>query len=129
MDDSVTPLFPVPSCVVFGRKRAIGKAMPNKVRAYSGSLPLRDAHEGVADARLRVRENVEAPQVGEFKGGSTYRTVFRQGAILVPRMLSLVERRKLGRLGPALDFPAIESRRSSLEKEPLKKQTGRKRTD
>ena len=120
MDDSVTPLFPVPSCVVFGRKRAIGKSTPDKVRAYSGSLPLRDAHEDLADTRLTVRENVEAPQAGEFEGGSDYRSAFKQGAILVPRMLCLVERRKLGRLGPALDFPAIESRRSPLEKEPWK---------
>jgi hypothetical protein len=118
MDDSVTPLFPVPSCVVFGRKRAIGKGMPHKVRSYSGWLPLRDASEESADERLTVIENAEAPETGEFEGGSEYRSSFRQGAILVPRMLCLIERRQLGRLGPALDFPAIESRRSSLEKEP-----------
>jgi len=118
MDDGVAPLFPVPSCVVFGRKRAIGKGMPDRVRAYSGSLPFRDAPEAVADKRLTVLENIDAPQEGEFTGGSSYREAFRQGAILVPRMLCLIERRKLGRLGPVLDFPAIESRRSSLEKEP-----------
>jgi len=118
MDDSVAPLFPVPSCVVFGRKRAIGRAMPTMVRAYSGVLPMRDAPEAMADDRLSVREGVDAPQVGEFEGGSGYRESFRQGAILVPRMLCLVERKTLGRIGPSLDFPAIESRRSSLEKEP-----------
>jgi hypothetical protein len=118
MDDSVTPLFPVPSCVVFGWKRALGKALPGKVRAYSGWLPLRDAPEEIADDRLKVVENAPAPAVVETEGGSEYRGTFKQGAILVPRMLCLVERRRLGRLGPALDFPAIESRRSSLEKEP-----------
>jgi hypothetical protein len=118
MDDRVTPLFPVPSCVVFGRKRATGKAMPGKVRAYSGSLPMRDAPEEIADRRLKVQEDTDAPQQGEFTGGSAYREAFRQGAILVPRMLCMVERRKLGRIGPTLDFPAIESRRSSQEKEP-----------
>lgn len=120
MDDSVTPLFPVPSCVVFGRKRAIGKAMPDTVTAFSGWLPLRDASEQIADERLTESKDVPAPQVGEFIGGSVYREAFKQGAILVPRMLCLVERRTLGRVGPAIDFPAIESRRSSLEKEPWK---------
>lgn len=121
MDDSVTPLFPVPACAVFGRKRATGKAMPDTVRAYSGWLPMRDAHEDVedvADARLRVEEGAKAPQVGEFSGGSPYRARFRQGAILAPRMLCFVERRPMGRLGANASAPAIKSRRSLQEKEP-----------
>jgi SAM-dependent methyltransferase len=118
MDDSVTPLFPVPSCVVFGRKRAIGKAMPSKVRAYSGWLPLRDAHEDMADARLTVEENAEAPETGEFEGGSDYRAAFRQGATLVPRMLNLIERKPMGRIGADPSAPMVMSRRSSLEKSP-----------
>lgn len=118
MDDSVTPLFPVPSCVVFGRKRAIARKMPEKVRAYSGWLPVRDASEEVADARLTVNESVEAPQAGEFTGGSEYRSAFRQGATLVPRMLSLVERKAMGRLGADPSAPMVTSRRSSLEKRP-----------
>jgi SAM-dependent methyltransferase len=118
MDDSVTPLFPVPSCVVFGRKRAIGKAMPKRVRAYSGWLPLRDAHEEVADARLTVGEGAQAPETGEFEGGSDYRSAFRQGATLVPRMLSLVERKPMGRIGADPSAPMVMSRRSPLEKPP-----------
>jgi SAM-dependent methyltransferase len=118
MDDGVTPLFPVPSCVVFGRKRAIAGKMPDKVTAYAGSLPVRDASEELADRRLTVTEGAPAPQTAETEGGSPYREFFKQGAILVPRMLCLIERRKLGRIGPTLDFPAIESRRSSMEKEP-----------
>jgi hypothetical protein len=43
MDDDVQPLFPVPSCVIFARKRATAKAIPDTVTAYSGSLPYRDA--------------------------------------------------------------------------------------
>jgi hypothetical protein len=53
MDDSVQPLFPVPSCAVFGRMQAASRAMPDSVRAYSGDLSFRDAPEAVADARLR----------------------------------------------------------------------------
>lgn len=115
-------IFPVPSCVVFGRKRAIGKAMPERVRQYSGWLPLRDAHEDLADDRLTVVEDVVAPQAGEFEGGSEYRHAFRNGATLYPRLLCLVERRQLGRLGPDPSAPLVRSRRISAEKEPWKSQ-------
>lgn len=118
MDESVTPLFPVPSCVVFGRKRAIGKGVPDKVRAYSGWLPLRDAPEEIADARLEVREGVAAPQAGKFSGGSPYRERFRNGASLFPRMLTLVERKPMGRLGADPDAPVVVSRRGAQDKIP-----------
>jgi hypothetical protein len=124
MDDSVTPLFPVPSCVVFGRKRAIGKAMPKKVRSYSGWLPLRDANEEIADERLTVTENAQAPEIGDFEGGSEYRGAFRQGATLVPRMLNLVERKPMGRLGADPSAPVVASRRSPLEKPPWRDASG-----
>ena len=75
MDDDVQPLFPVPSCVVFGRRRATAKALPDKVRAYSGQLPMRDASEAVADASLTVRENAPKPAEGRFTGGSAYRKI------------------------------------------------------
>ena len=118
MDDGVTPLFPVPSCVVFGRKRATAHPTPKTVRAYAGWLPMRDAPEDMADKRLKVVEGAAAPQAGEFTGGSPYRERFRQGAILAPRMLAFVERRALGRLGGDSSVPAIISKRSSQEKEP-----------
>jgi hypothetical protein len=71
MDDTVQPLFPVPSCVVFGRRRATSQSMPDTVRAYSGSLPLRDASEAVADENLSVIENAPRPSEGQFTGGSS----------------------------------------------------------
>ena len=71
MDDSVQPLFPVPSCVVFGRRRATSRLMPDTVRAYSGTLPLRDASESIADECLKVREGAPKPAEGKFTGGFT----------------------------------------------------------
>ena len=50
-----------------------------------------------------------------ISGGSRYRQAFRQGAILVPRMLCFVERKKLGRLGGDLGAPHVSSRRQSGE--------------
>jgi N-6 DNA Methylase len=124
MDDSVTPLFPVPACAIFGRKRALAQKMPAKVRAYSGWLPMRDAPEEMADARLTVTEGADAPTEGQFKGGSEYREAFKQGAILVPRMLCLVERKSMGRLGADPSAPVVMSRRTSLEKSPWKELPG-----
>lgn len=121
MDDSVTPLFPVPSCVVFGRKRAIGKAMPDKVRAYSGYLPLRDASEETADERLTVIEKAPALQAALHVGGSPYRSAFRQGAILIPRAFVLIERKQSGRLGTNSAAPLVSSRRSSQEKNAMER--------
>jgi len=118
MDDSVVPLFPVPSCVLFGRKRAIASHTPATVKAFSGALPLRDASEAVADQRLFVSDGVPAPQTAQRTGGSVYRDAFRQGAILIPRMLVLVERKAMGRLGANPQAPVVQSRRSSQEKKP-----------
>jgi hypothetical protein len=120
MDDSVFPLFPVPACVLFGKKRATSQATPATVRAYSGTLPLRDAHEDIADAQLRVIEGAPAPSSAQFTEGSPYRKAFRQGATLVPRMLCLVERQSRGKLGADPSMPLVRSRRSSQEKAPWK---------
>jgi hypothetical protein len=124
MNDDVQPLFPVPSCVVFGRRRANAKALPDTVRAYSGELPMRDASEAQADAALTARENAPKPAEGRFTGGSTYRKSFRQGATLVPRMLCMVERKSLGRLGEDPTAPFVVSRRNNQEKQPWKSLAG-----
>jgi hypothetical protein len=124
MDDSVQPLFPVPSCVLFGRRRRVGKPVPETVRAYSGSLPRRDAPEAIADKRLTVTQGAPRPTTAVFVGGSAYRGAFRQGATLVPRMLCFVNRKAVGRIGIDRTRPPIESRRSSQEKRPWKELPG-----
>lgn len=85
---------------------------------------MRDASEAVADARLKTVEGADAPRAGEFTGGSEYRAAFRQGATLVPRMLSLVERKQMGRLGADPTAPMVMSRRSPLEKQPWRDAPG-----
>jgi hypothetical protein len=112
MDESVWPLFKVPSFVVFGRRQKNSKPLPNRVRAYSGTLPFRDAPEEIADQRLQVREGAPALEVAAFIGGSPYRAMFRNGATLFPRMLVFVERRTIGRLGADPSAPYVVSRRS-----------------
>jgi hypothetical protein len=116
MDDRVQPLFPVPACVVFGRRRATARPMPDNVRAYSGDLPFRDAPEAIADAKLAVVEGAPRPAAGVFEGGSPYRAAFRDGATLYPRMLCLVERPPAGRLGSDVTTPFVVSRQTSQDK-------------
>ncbi|MFM8748230.1 MAG: N-6 DNA methylase [Aestuariivirga sp.] len=125
MDDSVQPLFPVPSCVLFARKRALSKPVPEIVKAFSGDLPYRDAPEELADRHLRVTDDAPRPDEANFEAGSAYRKAFRQGATLVPRMLCLVERGQTGgRLGADRSAPFVVSRRNNQEKEPWKSLPG-----
>jgi hypothetical protein len=124
MDDDLQPLFPVPCCVVFGRRLANARGLPETVTAYSGYLPLRDATEATADEYLTVQQNAPRPAEGQFTGGSPYRKAFRQGATLVPRMLCLVERGPVGRLGGDPTAPFVVSRRSTQEKRPWKELPG-----
>jgi hypothetical protein len=120
MNDDVQPLFPVPSCVVFGRRRATAKALPDRVTAYSGELPLRDASESIADKCLTVDEDAPKPVEAQFRGGSPYRRTFLNGATLYPRMLCIVERAPVGRLGMNPTAPRVISRRYGQEKKPWK---------
>ncbi|PPD45771.1 MAG: hypothetical protein CTY15_02610 [Methylocystis sp.] len=125
MNDDVQPLFPVPSCVLLGRRRATSRAVPETARLYSGALPMRDAPEElvdrlIAEGKFKAVENAPRPAEGLFTGGSAYRKLFRDGATLYPRKLCFVERRQMGRLGPDPSAPAIRSRSSSQEKPPWK---------
>ena len=104
MDDDVQPLFPVPSCVVFGRTRH-RQALPDKVRAYSGGCrratpPRKSPTRADRDGRTR------RSRPRHVRGRLAVSEIFRQGATLVPRMLCLVERSRLGRLGEEPDRAA-----------------------
>jgi hypothetical protein len=124
-DEDVRPLFPVPSCVLFAKAgRGLGRPTPKTVTAYKGRLPVRDAHEDMADRHLRVALNAPAPSEASYEAISPYRGLFRQGATLVPRMLCLVEKVPAGRLGGDPRAPLVKSRRSTQEKQPWKKLNG-----
>jgi len=118
-DETVSPLFPVPSCAIFAVKGAgLAVGIPDKVTAYSGRLPHRDAEEEEADRALTVNRGVKALATASYEEGSPYRDAFRQGATLVPRVLCIVERAETGKLGGAANAPKIVSRRTNLEKKP-----------
>ncbi len=117
-DESVQPLFPVPSCVIIAERGATG-ARPETVAAFSGTLPKRDANSEEAEAALS-REVVPWPETGKQEGRAPYQRVFRQGATVVPRRLWVVERVPAGRFGSDLAAPLVRSRESRQEKAPWK---------
>jgi hypothetical protein len=116
LDETVQPLFPIPSAVVFAR-RGEADALPASVTAFAGKLPRRDASPEEAQRWLGEQQ---APWPGKaaLSGLSPYRRAFRQGATMVPRRLCVVERVATGRLGANPLTPLVESRPGKLEKRP-----------
>jgi hypothetical protein len=117
-DETVQPLLPLPSCVLFAKPGEPGP-LPANILAFSGALPRRDATPEEAEEVLNVRR-VPWPAAPELAGGSPYRGAFRQGATMVPRLLCTVELARVGRLGRNPAAPLVVSRRSSQEKRPWK---------
>jgi SAM-dependent methyltransferase len=120
--DDVSPLFPVPSCVLFAENAAhAGKAgrLPETILAASGKLPRRDASGTESDKYLTWQERPwPTEREGRVTGG--YADSFRQGAIIIPRLLFTVQEVQAGRLGGNPVAPLVESRRTSQEKSPWK---------
>ena len=118
----VQPLFPVPCCVLFaevhdGTRAAV---LPAQVKAFSGTLPKRNASETEAESCLS--ESVSAwPTEATDAEGSPYRRAFRQGASLVPRRLVLVEEvPNIGKLPPNPKAPLVRGRTGNQDKRPWK---------
>jgi hypothetical protein len=115
-DERVQPLFEVPSCVLIAAEGE-PDPLPQTVTAYSGRLPRRDATLAQAAAALQWDER-SWPSFGDTQDGSPYREVFRNGAIVYPRMLFVVEPARTGRFGGDPSSPLVQSRRSVQEKRP-----------
>ncbi len=114
-DEHVQPLFPVPSCVLFARAGEPGP-LPPTVTAHAGDLPRRDASQ--EEARIALRSYQVPWPAAADNDEAVYRAAFRQGAILVPRLFSVVDPVPLGPLGGNPEAPVVTSRRSRLEKPP-----------
>ncbi len=119
-DDSVQPLFEVPSCVLFAEAGSADNfKLPTKVSAFTGQLTRRDAKAAEAAEHL-VRREVPWPQMLEESKSSAYGGRFHQGATVVPRMFFAVARQSVGRFGANRSEPAVESRKVTQEKTPWK---------
>jgi len=120
LSDDVQPLFPVPSCVLFGNTGdGKGPRLPAMVSMASGTLPKRDASPGEA-AKALTWHDAPWPSQNDNDEASPYSDKFHQGATMVPRVLCVVEPTPAGNLGANLGAPVMQSRRTSQEKEPWK---------
>ena len=119
---AVQPLFPVPSCVLFGEVQdaSTSASLPAQVQAFTGTLPRRNAGAQEADAHLSA-ETTPRPAEADSQPESTYRRLFREGATLGPRRLVLVEPVPMpGQLPPNPAFPLVRGRARSQDKTPWK---------
>lgn len=117
----VQPLFPVPSCVLFAEVHSGTRSapLPEKIIAFSGYLPRRDADEIEAFDNLEVKRDAPWPTEANTEIRSHYRKRFRQGAILVPRRLVLVEKESsTGQLPANPHAPLVVGRTGSQDKPP-----------
>ena len=118
----VWPLFPVPCCVLYANRhdRAIAASLPAQVLRFEGNLPRRDASEAEAAAKL-TGAIAPWPAIASDESESRYRRAFRQGAILVPRRLVLVEPvQTTGMLPANPTFPLVRGRVGKQDKSPWK---------
>jgi N-6 DNA Methylase len=112
------PPFHGPACIISGTKASIARALPSQATIWTGRVPSR--HLDWAAAAEHLEAVVGEIETAVDANESPYRSRFRQGASLVPRMLVTVERSPSGPLGVAAGRVAIRSARSANEKKPWK---------
>jgi hypothetical protein len=112
------PLFPMPSCVVVGVKADRAVSLPGDAIDWIGR---------VSDHQLDwpdIEDDLEPTSGGVATASdghaSPYGARFRQGAVLVPRMLLMVEKEEHGKIGISAGKSRVKSSRSSNEKAPWK---------
>jgi SAM-dependent methyltransferase len=108
-------LFPRAAAVVFGRRANSSKAMPDEGEIWSGRIARGDSW---AKLEAKLERTTGPLTVDDDLEASAYKTRFRQGATVVPRMLFLVERLDPGPLGMPQGQAMIRSVRTNLEKQP-----------
>ncbi len=110
--------FPRGSSVIFGERHPNeATAMPLNTVIHSGSIPRNSTSLDLVFPHLEAtNENV----VIRTNDPSPYKSRFRQGAILAPRVFFFVENRQTGPLGVEAGRTPVISSRSANEKKPWK---------
>lgn len=115
--------FPMVSCVVRGHRAKAATPVPAQTVKWSGRLHRADLPWSEASQRLtRAPGMVTALGDGDGPAPSPYKSQFRQGAVLAPRMTLFVEETDAGPLGAGAGRLAVTSFRTTQEKEPWKSQ-------
>jgi len=117
---AVDPIpFPVPSCVVLGRRTAksLASSLPERQLSYAGNVgPQLSWNEATAGLTIETSSLPAAPVAPVPV--SKYASAFRNGATLFPRMLVFVVDAQDDALGTPSFLRSVKSRRSSLDKPP-----------
>lgn len=109
--------FPVPCSVVLGHRANAPVALDQEPEAWSGRFATTTATRAEAAPHINRAVGEIAAPLGDV---SPYATRFAQGAIVVPRMLFVVEPDQSSPLGAGAGRRAIRSFRSQSEKQPWK---------
>lgn len=114
--------FPVPPCVVLGRRGTDVTPLAAEVDVWSGRLSKSNVCWPAAAAHITRTGGSVHHVRGAAQGGSgsPYTTRFSQGATIVPRVLFVVEREPTGPLGAGAGRWPVRSRRTPNEKPPWK---------
>jgi hypothetical protein len=113
--------FPRGGAVVFGERTAeTARALLVETTRWTGTLP-RSAHTWEEAEPYVTRESAKlAVSDDESLAASPYGTRFGQGASIVPRVLFFVQPQPASPLGVGAGRRAVQSERSSTEKQPWK---------
>jgi hypothetical protein len=111
-------IFPVPPSVVFGERATRAVPLSREGQPWSGRVPKHNASWDEAAPGLTIGDPGAA--VADSDVRSPYAAAFTQGAVVVPRMLFVVEDAPAAPLGAAPGRRAVISRRSVNEKQPWK---------
>ena len=103
----VQPLFPVPSCVAFGRSRATSRPLPEPCGPVPAVADARRAGDPGRRCRLNVTENAPKPTEATFTGGSAYRRASARALRSFRACCVSSSARWLGRLGGDPTAPLV----------------------
>ncbi|OHU01576.1 Eco57I restriction-modification methylase domain-containing protein [Mycobacterium syngnathidarum] len=121
VDASTATGFPNHACVVFGHRAVSEKAMKDGVIRWSGRLGRADVPWEVARKKLSFAAGAVAVlDAGAVRPTSPYKALFRQGAVLAPRMAMFVTEVPAGPLSAGAGRISVTSQRTTLDKAPWK---------
>ena len=114
--------FPVTSCVINGRLSEPARSIPAAARKWTTRGTTSNVTWASMSSRTTVTDIVLSPTAQSDAPAtfSPYKKRFRQGAILVPRVLTFANEIPAGPLGVGSGRVTVNSRRSQQEKEPWK---------
>lgn len=113
--------FPMVSCVIFGHRSASPSPIPGTTDVWRGSFPRADIPWSEASKKIsRTPGEVVALNSTDDLPASPYKSIFRNGAVLYPRVLLFVNEVAAGPLGTGAGRLAVESMRTTQEKTPWK---------